>query len=84
MRFNATTAAFELQYQVGSVDPELASEIFVLPERYPGGAVVMAVASSGNVTVEYDESDQWVRVRAAGGLQVGATVTVHVTRKGEH
>jgi|ERR1712216_272475 len=81
MAYDELTAAFELQYDVGSVAPDMATEIFALPERYPGGADVSASASEGNVRVEYDGKSSWIRVHAADGLQVGARVTVKVSKK---
>eukprot|EP00413_Alexandrium_margalefii_P045109 CAMPEP_0204603200 /NCGR_PEP_ID=MMETSP0661-20131031/57124_1 /ASSEMBLY_ACC=CAM_ASM_000606 /TAXON_ID=109239 /ORGANISM="Alexandrium margalefi, Strain AMGDE01CS-322" /LENGTH=540 /DNA_ID=CAMNT_0051614245 /DNA_START=6 /DNA_END=1628 /DNA_ORIENTATION=+ len=81
MRFSGATGDFELQYDVGRVDPDLATEIFLLPSRYPGGAAVSASASAGSVRVSYDGRGQWVRIYAGEGLRVGARVVVKVRRR---
>ena len=81
MRFDARTSDFELQYVVGGVDPDLATEIFLWPPRYPGGADVIASASAGKVQVEYSNGSSWVRVYPGDGLGAGARVTVTVRRK---
>jgi len=81
MQFNATSSVFELQYDVGGIDPNIATEIFVWPPRYPGGAAVLASASQGNVRVVYDDDSSWVRIYAGKGLKVGARVTVNIARK---
>eukprot|EP00937_MAST-01D_sp_MAST-1D-sp2_P005638 g5638.t1 len=54
MRFNATSSDFELQYVVGAraLSAGLATEIFLWPARYPGGATVVASASAGSVRVQ--------------------------------
>ena len=81
MSFNSTTSAFELQYDVGSLDTDLATEIFMWPPRYPGGADVATAASAGSVYVDYNGTGSWVRVLPGDGLQVGARVTVTLAKK---
>lgn len=81
MMFNETSSTFSLQYEVGSVDPGLATEIFLWASRYEGGAEISTTASVGKVRVEYNTSSSWVQVYAGSGLQVGACVTVDIAKK---
>ena len=81
MQFNSTTSAFELEYIVGSISTDIPTEIFVMPSRYPGGAVVSATATVGSVNVVYDGKSQWVKIFASSGLQVGAHVTIKISKK---
>ena len=80
MFFNASDekAPFELVYEAGSLRSDAASEIFVWPDRYPGGAIVNASADVGMVRVEYDGSSSWVRIFPSTGLKVGSRVTVSI------
>ena len=78
MAFSAVTSEFELQYEVGSLQEGLASEVFLWPQRYPGGANVTVSTNVGAVRVEYDGEGSWVRLYPGEGLQLGALVTVHI------
>lgn len=83
MSFNASSpeSPFELVYTLGSVQPDLASEIFIWPSRYDGGAIVNASASVGSVRVEYDGKSSWVRIFPSKGVVVGARITVTINSK---
>jgi endoglycosylceramidase len=83
MQFNATSSSFELHYDVGTIDPGIATEIFVWPGRYPQGAVVLASASAGSVRVDYDGKARWVRIYPGDGLQIGVRVVVSISKKSE-
>merc|ERR1719245_2216243 len=60
------------------MDSQIPTEIFLWPERYPGGAVVAAKATVGNVTVDYDSKGSSMRVYPAGGLEKDARVTISI------
>lgn len=70
-----------MQYNVGRIDPLMATEIYILPSRYPGGADVSTSCSIGTVHVDYDGHGQWVRVLAGDGLTVAARITVKISKK---
>ena len=81
MAFSTSTSDFELQYDVGGVEPDVPSEVFLWPPRYPGGAEVAVSASVGAVRVDYNGTGSWVRVFPGAGLEVGARVTLTITAK---
>ena len=82
MRFNSTTSTFQLEYTVGAKHvAALPTEIFVWPERYPGGANVSVLASAGQVRVDYDDNASKVLVYATEGMQMGSRVTVSISKK---
>ena len=83
MQFNSTTSYFELEYEVGSTDPDLATEIYVLAARYPDGPQVKATASKGAVRVVYNEKLQLVNIFAGEGLSTGDRVTVKISKDGK-
>ena len=83
MQFNSTTSYFELEYEVGSTDPDLATEIYVLAARYPDGPQVKATARKGAVRVVYNEKLQLVNIFAGEGLSTGDRVTVKISKDGK-
>merc|ERR1712066_891997 len=62
MRFNVTSNDFVLKYNAPRIDSSIPTEIYVWPERYPGGANVTATASSGSMRVQYDGEGSQVLV----------------------
>ena len=56
-------------------------QVFLWPARYPGGALVTATASEGEVRVEYEPGASWIRLYPTVGLRPGATVAVTVARR---
>ena len=84
MSFSVTTAEFRLVYVVKTANPAIATEIFLSKLWYPSGASVVAVASSGNMRVEYDAGNSnRVLVYPAAGVREDSEVTVVVKRKGK-
>lgn len=81
MFFNVTSSDFELKYVVRNLDSGVATEIYVWPERYPGGANVEASASSGSMRVDYDGKSSQVLVYSETGVQEGTQVVVKISNK---
>jgi endoglycosylceramidase len=83
MFFNVSSSQFKLQYEVSDIDLQAAAatEIFLWPSRYPGGANVTAAASVGTVKVDYDGTGSSVRVYPGEGIKEGARVTVSISTK---
>merc|ERR1712194_296364 len=79
--FNVTSSDFRLEYVIKKSDPAVPTEIFVWPDRYPGGADVAATASDGSVRVEYDGTGRQVLVYADQGVKEGTRVVVKISRK---
>jgi len=82
--FNVTSGAFTLQYDaagaVGIAQP-LPTEIFLWPERYPGGANVTAAASEGAVRVEYGGPGSSLVKVYADQVKAGVRVVVTVAAR---
>lgn len=85
MRFNVTTGAFRLEYEV-AVNSELPTEIYLLPERYGSQGADVRVAVShgeGTVRMEYAPGASWLKLYPGeGGLTPGARVAVDIGKKG--
>lgn len=79
MLFDTRNGEFKLQYDTKQgIDTRVPTEIFLWPERYPGGAKVDATASKGSVRVDYNGTGSSVRVYNQGDLEHGARVTVRI------
>eukprot|EP00931_Biecheleriopsis_adriatica_P023946 TRINITY_DN15012_c0_g1_i2.p1 TRINITY_DN15012_c0_g1~~TRINITY_DN15012_c0_g1_i2.p1 ORF type:complete len:685 (+),score=124.34 TRINITY_DN15012_c0_g1_i2:75-2129(+) len=80
MYFDTKYASFHLQYKTKEgVDMQVPTEIFLWPERYPGGALVEASASAGSVRVEYaGAGSSAVRVYPAEKLTAGTLIRVSI------
>lgn len=83
MFFNVTSGDFELQYAIKNTKSKVPTEIFVWPERYPGGANVVVTASSGSMQVDYDGKNSQVLVYPSSGVKEGSLVVVKISRKME-
>eukprot|EP00930_Biecheleria_cincta_P027287 TRINITY_DN19170_c0_g1_i1.p1 TRINITY_DN19170_c0_g1~~TRINITY_DN19170_c0_g1_i1.p1 ORF type:complete len:706 (+),score=118.20 TRINITY_DN19170_c0_g1_i1:281-2119(+) len=79
MHFDTENGEFRLQYDLKqSIGTRTPTEIFLWPDRYPGGAKVEATSSNGSVRVEYNSTGSSMRVYHPGDLKNGARVTVRI------
>merc|ERR1712107_584494 len=81
MFFNVSNNDFELKYILQGTDPNVASEIYVWPERYPGVADVVSSSSKGSVRVDYDGTGSQVLVYPGADAEEGAEVVVKISNK---
>lgn len=81
MSFDVTNGNFQLKYDVLSNASNVPTEIFTWPERYPGGPLVKASVSIGNLHVKYNSSSGQVLIYPAGGVEQGAEVTVRISQR---
>merc|ERR1712107_849932 len=78
MFFNVTNGDFELRYIVNNGNLSIATEIFVWPERYPGGASITATSDDGSMRVDYDGQSSQVLIFPADGVKNGSHVVVKI------
>ncbi|KOO26556.1 hypothetical protein Ctob_005831 [Chrysochromulina tobinii] len=84
MHFNVSSSAFRLEYVVPantSLDERAATEIFVWPERYPGGATVTAKADIGSMRIEYNGTGSLVSIYRNETYPVDVRVIVSIDSK---
>ena len=87
MYFNVTSGDFKLVYTTTATtangESSMPTEVYVWPERYPGGAAVVARASSGTMRIQYDGKGSQVLIYPGADVAPRTRVTVTVGRKSQ-
>ena len=79
-----SSSAFRLEYVVPAntgLGEGAATEIFVWPERYPGGATVTAKADIGSMRIEYNGTGSLVSIYRNETYPVDVRVIVSIDSK---